>query len=52
MIKKYLDFIVESKSDIDLICSEYGIENYIINSDGTIDVDAVSYTHLTLPTKA
>jgi len=37
---KYKDFISEStKEDIDSICLKYGIENYTINEDGTIDVD-------------
>jgi hypothetical protein len=29
----------EEKNRIDDICTKYGITNYIINSDGTIDVD-------------
>jgi len=36
---KYKDFITESKENIDSICKRYGIENYTINEDGTIDVD-------------
>ena len=36
---KYKDFITESKEDIDSICKRYGIKNYTINKDGTIDVD-------------
>jgi hypothetical protein len=35
---------------ISLICKQYGIENYIINSDGSIDVDGgvdLSYKGLT-----
>jgi hypothetical protein len=35
---------------ISLICKQYGIENYIINSDGSIDVDGrvdLSYKKLT-----
>jgi len=36
---KYKDFITESKEDIDSICERYGIENYTINEDGSIDVD-------------
>jgi len=37
---KYKDFISEStKEDIDSICERYGIKNYTINEDGTIDVD-------------
>lgn len=31
---------------LDKICSEYGITNYTINSDGTVDVDGdVSFSH-------
>ena len=37
---KYKDFINEStKEDIESICFKYGIKNYTINEDGTIDVD-------------
>ena len=36
---KYDQFIKESKEDIDSICLKYGIKNYTINSDGSIDVD-------------
>ena len=35
---KYLK-LFESYSDIDSICSEYGINDYTINPDGSIDVD-------------
>jgi hypothetical protein len=35
---KYLKRFFESKENIDLICKEYYIKNYTINSDGTIDV--------------
>ena len=35
---KYLKYF-ESKTDIDAICKKYGIENYTINSDGTVDVN-------------
>jgi hypothetical protein len=38
MIKKYRSFL-ESKESIDDICQKYGIENYTIKSDGTVDVD-------------
>jgi hypothetical protein len=31
--------LFEDFSEIDAICKEYGIENYIINPDGTADVD-------------
>jgi Leucine-rich repeat (LRR) protein len=53
MIKKYNQFIKESNQDIDSICKKYGIENYTINEDGTIDVDGdVNLTKLTkLPLK-
>ncbi len=40
MIKKYQEFIKESKEDIDSICKKYDIENYTINGDGSIDVDS------------
>ena len=35
---KYLK-LFESFNDIDSICKRYGIENYTINEDGSIDVD-------------
>ena len=38
-MKSYKQFIRESKTDIDSICSEYGINDYTINPDGSIDVD-------------
>ena len=38
-LSRYNQFINESKSDIDSICEEYGIRNYTINEDGSIDVD-------------
>jgi len=37
--------LYESFEDIDSICSKYGIENYTINSDGTIDVDGDVYLY-------
>ena len=37
-IKDYKLFL-ESNEDIDYICQKYGIKNYSINDDGTIDVD-------------
>ena len=47
---RYKNFIKESKEDIDYIsgvikrkCKKYGIENYTINDDGSIDVDANVY---------
>jgi hypothetical protein len=36
-LKKYGLF--ESNTDIDSICQKYGIQNYTINSDRTVDVD-------------
>jgi hypothetical protein len=55
MIKKYLEFIKESKEDIDSICKRYNIQNYTINDDGSINVDGnvdLSYRELTkLPLK-
>jgi hypothetical protein len=38
-MKSYRQFIKESKTDIDLICQEYYIKNYTINSDGSVDVN-------------
>jgi len=35
--------LFESFEDIDSICKRYGIKNYTINSDGTIDVDGDVY---------
>ena len=35
---KYLK-LFENFKDIDSICQKFGIKNYIINSDGSIDVD-------------
>ena len=40
-LKRFNESIQES--DIDLICKEYGIENYTINSDGSIDVNGNVY---------
>jgi hypothetical protein len=31
--------LFESTGDIESICKKYGIENWTINSDGSIDVD-------------
>jgi hypothetical protein len=46
---KYLKYFKESKEDVDSICKKYGIENYTINEDGTIDVDGdVSISHMKL----
>jgi hypothetical protein len=36
---KYLKKFNESLEDIDSICKKYGIQNYTINGDGTVDVD-------------
>ena len=36
---RYENFIKESKEDIDSICKKFGIKNYTINEDSTIDVD-------------
>jgi len=39
---KYLNSykkIYENKQDIDSICERYGITNYTINSDGSVDID-------------
>jgi hypothetical protein len=36
---KYLKKFNESVEDIDSICKKYGIQNYTINGDGTVDVD-------------
>jgi len=51
---KYIK-LYESFEDIDSICKKYNIENYTINSDGTVDVDGDVYLankHLTkLPLK-
>ena len=38
-MKSYKEFIRESKKDIHSICDEYGINDYTINPDGSIDVD-------------
>jgi len=35
--------LYESFEDIDSICIKYGIQNYTINSDGTVDVDGYVY---------
>jgi hypothetical protein len=40
----------EFKEDIDSICKKYNIQNYVVNDDGTIDVDGsvnLSYSELT-----
>ena len=36
---KYKDFLNESNQDINSICEKWGIKNYTINEDGSIDVD-------------
>ena len=46
-IKDYKLFL-ESKETIDSICQKYGIENYTINDDGTVDVNGnVDFANLT-----
>ena len=40
---RYKNFIKESKEDIDSICKKFGIKNYTINEDSTIDVDGNVY---------
>ena len=40
---RYENFIKESKEDIDSICKKFGIKNYTINEDSTIDVDGNVY---------
>ena len=40
---RYQNFIKESKEDIDSICKKFGIKNYTINEDSTIDVDGNVY---------
>ena len=40
---RYKNFIKESKEDIDSICKNFGIKNYTINEDSTIDVDGNVY---------
>jgi hypothetical protein len=40
-LKKYKLF--ESNTEIDSICQQYGIQNYTINEDGSIDVDGNVY---------
>ena len=40
---KYKDFLNESNQNIDSICKKYGIKNYTINQDGSIDVDGNVY---------
>jgi hypothetical protein len=39
MIKKYREFIGENHSSIEEICRKYGIQNYTINLDGSVDVE-------------
>jgi hypothetical protein len=52
---KYLRKFNESVEDIDSICKKYGIQNYTINEDGSIDVDGnvdLSFSNLSkLPLK-
>jgi len=37
-MKSFKQFITESKESIDSICEKYGITNYKINPDGSVDV--------------
>jgi hypothetical protein len=54
-LKKYKIFESLNEEEIHSLCKKYNIEGYIINSDGTIDVDSsvdLSYENLTkLPLK-
>jgi len=43
---KYSNFIKESKEDIHSMCKKYGIKNYTINEDGTVDVDGNVDLHI------
>ena len=46
---KYLKRFNESISSIDSICREYGITNYTVNPDGTVDVKgSVNLSHKNL----
>jgi len=38
-LHKYQSFLESTKTDIDSICKKYGIKDYTINEDGSIDVD-------------
>jgi hypothetical protein len=42
-MKKFLIKLFEEYSSIDDICAKYGIKNYTINPDGTVDVDGDVY---------
>ena len=44
-MKHLKSFNENLKLDIDSICNKYGIKNYTINQDGTIDVDGDVYLH-------
>ena len=44
-LKKFRIF--ESKEEIEFLCQKYGIQNYTINDDGTVDV----YGHVKLTSK-
>ena len=41
-------YILESNQNIEEICEKYGIQNYTINSDGSIDVD----DHVSFPSNS
>lgn len=51
MIKSYKNFLIERSDSSDGvesisdICNKYGIKNYIINEDGSIDVDGSVYLY-------
>ena len=45
MIKKYDQFISESLEDVTSICKKYGIRNWTLNDDGSIDVDGSVYLY-------
>jgi hypothetical protein len=40
---RYKNFIKESKEDIHSICNKYDIKNYVVNADGTVDVNGDVY---------
>jgi len=42
-MKSYKEFINESKNSIESICRKWGIDDYTINPDGSIDVDGNVY---------
>jgi len=36
---KYLKLFESFEEEVDSICKKYGITNYTVNGDGTVDVD-------------